>query len=342
MGNRFTVVVLASLLVLAACGGAEQAAPSPTSLALPTTSSTTDPPITSAATTTTTSAATGTTVADKATVATPTRAGTFGAAVLGNENQVAATSGRFEAVITMIVDETSEIPGEVSISIYGAFNGTGDSELTMDWGDIVAMSMAAEGGEEIPDEFADVFSEPIQIKVIGDKSYMKWSFFAMFLGTDKWIESDADESADMTSGFGFGADGDSPTELLDALADANADVEEIGREDVRGVATTHYRAVLDIEALSQDLSVAERAELEADLGELGMTDFLIDVWVGDDGNVYRYSIVVDGAAAGGDLEGLESMTMVFEMWDHGADIVIEPPPSDEIATEDEISFSFDA
>jgi len=90
----------------------------------------------------------------------------------------------------------------------------------------------------------------MQLKVIDGISYIKWSFFEMLLGTDKWITGDADDSESTTSGFGFGTDGDSPTELLEALADANAQVENLGQDEVRGVVTTHYRAVLDIETLA--------------------------------------------------------------------------------------------
>lgn len=82
--------------------------------------------------------------------------------------------------------------------------------------------------------------------------------------------------------------------------------------------------------------------LQDDLGELDMTEFPIDIWLGEDGNVYRYSIEVDASAAGADTEEFLGMTMVFEMWDYGATIVIEPPPADDIATEDDLGFSFDA
>ena len=139
----------------------------------------------------------------------------------------------------------------------------------------------------------------------------------------------------MTSGFGFGTDGDGHSTLLDALADANADVETLGQEDVRGVPTTHYRATLDLEALSQDLTADEREELFSDVGELDISDFPIDIWIGEDGNVYRYSIEVDASTVGGSNEFL-GMSMTFEMWDHGADVAIEAPPSDEVATDDEI------
>ncbi len=327
---RMSSLIAALALIAAACGGAEESAPTSTSLRLPDTASATTQATVAVNVAPSTIAPVG---------ATPRASGTFGATVLGSTEQVAFASGRFEATITMVPGPAAGIPGDVVITMSGAFNGeTGDSEMRLDWGNIVELAMA-EAGDEIPAEFADMFTEPMEIKTIGDKSYMRWGFFSMLLGTDKWIEGDADQSASATSGFGFGADGDSPTDVLESLADANADVEELGREEVRGVETTHYRAVLNIEDLARELTAAELEELQADIGELTITEFPIDVWVGDDGNVYRYSMVVDAAAAGG-TDDFESMTMVFEMWDYDADIVIEPPPADEIATEDELGFNF--
>ncbi len=328
MRGRLITVSVMMALVGAACGGAEEVAPSTTALVLPSTNAT---------------EATTATVSVPSTIAqlteTPRASGTFGNTVLGNREQVALASARFEAIITMVPGVGSEIPDDITITLSGAFDGvTGDSEMTMDWGSIVELAMADTGGEELPEEFAEMFQDPLQMKTVDGTSYIKWGFFGALLGTDKWISGPADESADLTSGFGFGADGDSPTALLDTLADADADVEDLGPEEVRGVTTTHYRAVLDIERLAEDLSPADLEELQADIGELTISDFPIDVWVGDDGNVYRYMIEVDATAVGGTTEDFELMTVVFEMWDYGASIDIEPPPADEVATEDELGF----
>lgn len=67
---------------------------------------------------------------------------------------VAVASGRFEAVITMIPGPDEEFDGDITITLSGAFAGNGDSELTMDLGDIFSM---AGGAEELPEELADVF-----------------------------------------------------------------------------------------------------------------------------------------------------------------------------------------
>ena len=337
--NRFTVIAVAAALLFAACGTAEQTGPSvassSTTAQLPVSSSTAE---TSQPTTVEVPATPEPVDVDAN--ASPRLSGTFGAAVLRGTPDAAATSGRFEAVMTMIPGLASGIDGDVTILMSGAFAANGDSELSIDMGNLFALGAA--GAEDIPEEFADMFAEPMEMKLIGEKSYVKWGFFTMFFGTDKWIEGAADDSEGIKSGFGFGTDGDSPTQLLEALSDASAEVEDLGQEDVRGVSTTHYRAVLDLSTLEEHLSEEELAELGGDIGDIDMVDFPIDIWIGEDGDVYRYSVEVDASTAGADTDDFLGMTMMFEMWDYGADIVIEAPPPEEIATEDEIGFSFDA
>ena len=180
MVDRLTAIAVAGLLMATVCGTAQKTAPTTPA---PTPSTTQAPTPTATAVTTTTIPEPPTQVANNAaTNASPLASGTFGAAVLSATPDVAAASGRFEAAITMIPGPDAEFDDDVTITLSGAFAGNGDSELTMDWRDIFSM---AGGGEELPEEFADVFNEPIRLKVIDGTSYIKWSFFEMFLGTDK-------------------------------------------------------------------------------------------------------------------------------------------------------------
>lgn len=337
MHKRIIAIGLGMAMTLMACGGAEETAPTsaPSTDAPSTTNATAS---SSAESTTNPTEAPGTTSSGSDAAASP-MPGTFGAALLSEATPENAESGRFEAVMTMTPDPTSGIEDDVVFTISGAFAANGDTEFNMDFGNLMALSMAE--GDEIPEEFADAFDEPMQMRTVGDTAYVKWGFFGMFFGTDKWIETEAANSEDVTSGFGFGTDGENPLEFIQALADANADVENLGTEEVRGVLTTHYRAVLDIEALAADLPADEREELLSEVGEVDIDEFPIDVWIGEDGNIYRYSVQLDAEAAAGTDEGqFISVSMVFEMWDYGADVVIEAPPADEVATEDELGFSF--
>ncbi len=106
---------------------------------------------------------------------------------------------------------------------------------------------------------------------------------------------------------------------------------------MRGVETTHWLAVFDTETLTAE----QRAELEAQSGAIPLEEMPMDIWIGDDGLVYRY--VVDLA---GDTvettpgEGFERMVMTFEMFDWGEDIDVEAPPADQVTDASELEALF--
>ena len=116
---------------------------------------------------------------------------------------------------------------------------------------------------------------------------------------------------------------------------------EIGTDDVRGVTTTHYQAILDVEAYARTLSADERAELESDLGDgVGLPeDLVVDLWIGvDDGYIYRYQMDLTGST---DDPAVESASIVFEIYDYNQDVGIVPPPANEILTEDQLGGLFE-
>ena len=69
-------------------------------------------------------------------------------------------------------------------------------------------------------------------------------------------------------------------------------------------------------------------ELEGIGTEFPTGQMPVDFWVGDDGNVYRFSMVFDGATTPDST--FEAMTMIWEMFDYGANIEIVPPPEDQV------------
>lgn len=245
----------------------------------------------------------------------------------------AVTSARFEGRFSITGEAGSELPGTFEILLSGGFDMASDAmELSMDMSELIIAASEADS-EQIPEGFETFFADPIQIRVIGEEGWMKWGLLAMFTGVeDAWLSLDADEVGSTTEGFGFSSGAGDPTELLTVLADANADVQEVGSDMVRGVATTHYRALVDLEQLSHDATPAERAELEAQFGSLDQTAFPMDVWVGvDDGLVYRYVIDMSSEAFFDASDGeVSAATMSFEFYDYGADLGIVPPPADEV------------
>ena len=245
----------------------------------------------------------------------------------------AATKGRMEGTIS--ITGISDLPTDSFVMPFsGAFdNEAGNFSFLMD------MSfLAAQGGEDIPPEFASMFGE-MELRTIGDTSYIRFPFFAFFLGAEtEWISTPAEEGMDATSDFTQVAPVN-PADFFEAFEEADGTVEELGRETIRGVDTTHYLVVFDMEELLANATPEERAEIEAQ-GPLPLDRLPMDLWVSDDGLVYKYVIELDGSEM--DLpedEAFESMIMEFEMFDYDADIEIEVPPEDQVTNMEDLDFT---
>lgn len=266
-------------------------------------------------------------------------ANTLGSSLLAETfaEDAEVSTARFEGGIFMVGREGSELPGELALTFFGAYDlENNSSDITMDFSGILAALEGQEDAEELA-LFGEFFADPLRVVQIGDKAYVNWSLLSLVTGeSDVWLETSAEESGAITEGFGVGG-GSSPTAILDDLRDANATIEELGTENLRGVDTTHYRALINTEELAATMTPAERAEFEAELGGVS-TEFPMDFWIDGDGLVRKFSLDLSGSLI--DDPDLESARMEFEMFDYGADVDIQAPPADQILTEDELGFEF--
>jgi hypothetical protein len=223
---------------------------------------------------------------------------------------------------------------EMSIPFGGSFDNTsGDFSFYMDMSGV-----AAAAGDEIPAEFDDLFGE-MEVRQIGDVSYVNFPFFGMFLGADTaWISMPADES-DPTGGFAMTSPGN-PSEILGSFEDAGATVEVIGPESINGVNSTHYRVIFDTESLLAEATPEERAELEAQ-GPIPIDELPMEVWISEDGLVVRFIMEIDGSSVETEPgEGFGHMSMRYDMFELNSGIVIEPPPPGEVTNVDDLEFAF--
>lgn len=239
-----------------------------------------------------------------------------------------SSSGRMVGSLSMVGVEG--LPGgTMEIPFSGAFAANGDYSFAMDMSVLGAM-----GGEEIPPEFASMFDE-MEIRQIGATSYVKFGFLSMFLGLEtEWLAAPVDESSQLTDGFGLATPA-SPADLLDSFGGADATIADLGPETVNGLDTTHYRLILDTEALYELASPEERAELEAE-GIPGI-ELPMDVWINDEGILVRFVMDIDGSSLTSDEgESFERMLMTYDLFDLGADIDIVAPPASNVTTEDQL------
>ena len=229
-----------------------------------------------------------------------------------------ATKGRMEGMIS--ITGNADSPGETfAMTFSGEFdNEAGNFSFIMD-----LSSMAAQFDEEIPPELADRFGE-MEIRTIGDTSYIRFGLFTMFLGPDvEWVATSVEEGIDATGGF-TGATPSNPADFLEFFEEANGTVEDLGEETIRGVKTTHFFVTFDMEDLLAKATPEQRAEIEAQ--QLPVDELPMDLWISDDGLIYKYVIEIDGSKLDVPAEdAFESMIIDFEMFDYGEDIVIAPP-----------------
>jgi len=244
-----------------------------------------------------------------------------------------AGSARMEMTMTIaVMGETVDITAE------GGFDGT-QAVITMDLGAALG-GFAQETGESLPPGF----DEPMTIVVDGTTTYLKVPMLAALTGTDGWLSVSAEDMgvAGDTLGLGVGPSGN-PAQLVESLRGVSDEIEELGSAEVRGVDTTRYRVLVDLEKAAAELPADAREAYEQQVAGLGATTLPLEVWVGDDGLVYRMAMDfadLVGQVEGDELEGLESGSMVLELFDYGADVEVEVPDPSEVTPFSEVMGGF--
>lgn len=323
MRSRSGILVLLIALLLAACGGADDASEG---------ESTTT---TAAATATTTTPAETTTSAAATTTTEKPTTGGDASELLASLAESPVTSARIEGLIEIKGASVDGTQTDAAIEFSSAFdNNTGDSSFLMDMSALAA-AMPADQDDSFGD-MADLLGE-IEIRTIGDTVYMKFPFFTLLLGAETdWVSMPADGSDEFTASFSM-APGD-PNEIFDAYGDAPSTVEELGRENVNGVDTTHYRITYDVD--SMEMTDEEREELEAS-GLFADGQLPMDLWVSEEGYPVRMVLQIDGSQVEAPPEEqFEMMTMTYDLFDINQPVTIEPPPESDVTDVDGLDFGF--
>lgn len=174
-----------------------------------------------------------------------------------------------------------------------------------------------------------------ELVVDGSDVYVKSELVSRLGGQDKpWVKADASKLG--TGGNSFGLGQRDPGSFLTFLKGAGGPVTTVGKEDVRGVSTTHVKVDLDLTKLLADAPSAERKKLEDQLDGLGTAGAAFktipaEAWVDDDGYVRKFVLSFDGAKAG--ANGV-SAKVTIEMYDFNQPVHIQVPDPAEVGTLD--------
>jgi hypothetical protein len=149
-------------------------------------------------------------------------------------------------------------------------------------------------------------------------------------GGARWLRLDLQNVADAT-GVDFGplvqgsqAD---PSQYLLWLSALGPGVTKIAEEEIRGVPTTRYRAVVDLNLLAGQAPPGKEAEWSAYVQTLrdriGLEFIPVEVWVDGDGLVRRLHHEHGFAPEG------KRATVTTELFDFGVDVNAKAPPAEQ-------------
>jgi LppX_LprAFG lipoprotein len=228
--------------------------------------------------------------------------------------EVAEAGAKTQAAQSARIAFTGKITGAATdgtISGEGEFAGR-QGRMTMD--------MSGFAGGQIPGRMEMIFDELV--------FYMKFpeEIAQGMPGGRDWIKFDLSELGEQA-----GIDlqqlmqlsGTDPSQSLDLLLAASDDFHEVGEEEIRGVATTHYAGTVNLEKVAEQAPPEARETYRRLLEMSQQTEIPIEVWIDEDGLTrrmrYRQSMP-DGSA----------MDLTTEYYDFGVEVDVEPPPDDEV------------
>ena len=170
---------------------------------------------------------------------------------------------------------------------------------------------------------------PVEIEMImlGTTIYQRFpTEMAQFFGGKPWVKIDLTKAASIT-GVDLGAlssaqSGD-PTQALNQLRGVSDDVEEVGREELRGDNVTHYKLTIDLEKAIASAPEDQRDAMRTAIERFGSMMVPAEVWIDDDDRLRKFVQEMD-------IPDMGSMTSTLEFYDFGTEVEAEVPPADQV------------
>ena len=210
------------------------------------------------------------------------------------------------------------------------------AQLTMDLGSFAKLigGFAGALGGDAPKELDDPEKWKLEMRLDGAVAYMRMPFLASELPSGKeWVSVDLARAAQM-QGRDLGelqslAQGSDPREMLDYLRSVAGDVTHVGNEDVRGVPTAHYFAVVDWQkVLQQAAKQSSQPGLLDQFQSFGgsMSNIPVDVWVDENSLLRR--MTMDFSMSAGSQEAGGSLRL--ELFDYGEPVSVDAPAAADV------------
>jgi hypothetical protein len=220
------------------------------------------------------------------------------------------------------------LPGGFAIKANGYVDQRRRSgQMTMDMSGIPGLSALPGGGTGT---IRLIFQYPV--------IYMNMPLLASRLPAGKtWLKLDiakAAKSIGIDSSQFSSLNQTDPTQFLGYLRGSSGNVTTVGQESLHGVATTHYRATLELSKILEHLSGGQRDAAKGVLAKLGNANAIpVDVWVDGQDRLRRMQMLIStGAATGSSTGAFPSIsgTITIDFTSYGPVPPIVPPPASEV------------
>ena len=123
-----------------------------------------------------------------------------------------------------------------------------------------------------------------------------------------------------------------PLDSFEQLRSVDAEIENLGEEEVRGTKTTHYRTRLDMQKVLEATPAEQRPPAGSAAAELiaSMSEVPVEVWLDEEDRPRRQRMLFSMPADAATSRPAMEMTLQIETFDFGKPVVIELPPPDQI------------
>jgi hypothetical protein len=111
-----------------------------------------------------------------------------------------------------------------------------------------------------------------------------------------------------------------PNGALAYLRGSTGGVQDLGKEKVKGVETTHYRTTIELEQAAKRAKGSTRQSIRRVIDVAGVKTLPMDAWVGDDGYVRKVGYRQHSGRN-------QSAKITMELYDFGSPVTVTAPPA---------------
>lgn len=189
------------------------------------------------------------------------------------------------------------------------------------------VTITATGAADFPKSMAQVTGQAMGL-----------AFTAVTDGNDVYVQSlilGGDWYSVDTQGHGtaalFSQPFTDPATAFALIRDSSDNVETVGQETVRGVATMHYKATVNAAKAAAVVGAGVQPSKAGKLSDLGLSTAPVDVWVDGQGRIAQLSFAYAGSGASSSSSGFASGgTLTLNFTNYGQPVNVTIPPASSV------------